>query len=198
MKKEKLEQLLFSFHKDIVCSIRVARVILGTSEYLSPRQDVDKWVIGMLGPNKIMVDPRLSYGDLRIFDTEDNLLIELDCIDDDYQDDYYCDGTQTFKKLSDELRYVNIKKSAIYYRCTGNTSWILKAALNNPECIIVVGNSAALRELSSEYEKLINNSPWYKKIYWKLTKRSYPKFTTVDNVIPGAKLPLIFDNSCFV
>ena len=77
----------------------------------------------------------------------------MDCIDDNYQDDYYCDGTQTFKKLSDELRYVNIKKSAIDYRCTGNSSWILKAALNNPECIIVVGNSAALRELSREYEK---------------------------------------------
>lgn len=196
MKKEKLEELLFSFHKDIVCSIRVARVILGTSEYLSPRQDVDKWVIGMLGPNKIIVDPRLSYGDLRIFDTEDNLLIELDCIDDDYQ--YYCDGTQTFKKLSNELRYVNIKKSAIYYRNTGNTSWILKAALNNPECIIVVGTTGELHALISGYEKLINNSPWYKKIYWKLTKRSYPTFTTVDNVIPGGKLPLIFDNSCFV
>ena len=198
MKKEKLEQLLFSFHKDIVCSIRVARAIVGTSEYLSPRQDVDKWVIGMLGPNKIMVDPRLAYSDLRIFDTEDNLLIELDCIDDDYQDDYYCDGTQTFKKLSDELRYVNIKKSAIYYRCTGNTSWILKSALNNPECIIVVGTTGELHALNREYEKLINNSPWYKKIYWTLTKRSYPKFTTVDNVIPGDKLPLIFDNSCFV
>ena len=198
MKKEKLEELLFSFHKDIVCSIRVARAIIGTSEYLSPRQEVDKWVIGMLGPNKIIVDPRLSYGDLRIFDTEDNLLIELDCIDDDYRDEYYRDGTQTFKKLSDELRYVNIKKSAIDYRCTGNTSWILKAALNNPECIIVVGTTGELHALNSEYEKLINNSPWYKKIYWNLTKRSYPKFTTVDNVIPGGKLPLIFDNSCFV
>lgn len=199
MKKEKLEELLFSFHKDIVCSIRVASAIVDISDYQSLRQDVDKWVIGMLGPNKIMVDPRLAYSDLRIFDTEDNLLIELDCIDDNNdQNEYYRNGTQTFKNLSNELRYVNIKKSAIYYRNTGNTSWILKAALNNPECIIVVGTNSELSLLVSEYKKLINNSPWYKKIYWKLTKRSYPTFTTVDNVIPGGKLPLIFDNSCFV
>lgn len=79
-------------------------------------------------------------------------------------------------------------------RQTGNTTWILKAAIKNPECVIVSKNMQQAKFLEREYYKLLLNAWWGQKLWWKLFGRKHPKFLCLNSEFRGFSLPVIFDN----
>lgn len=88
------------------------------------------------------------------------------------------------------------------YRRSGNTSWILKAALNNPKCIIVVCSHKESTRLQNLYKELYNKVPWYQKVIRIFKKREIPIFVSVQILkqdkyfLYGYKnRSLVFDNS---
>lgn len=89
-----------------------------------------------------------------------------------------------------------VKEIVIKARQTGSTTWILKAAINNPNCIIVTGDIFTAKELKDHYFKLINKQNWLKRLWRKIFNRKHPVFCSVDyNRFDNADKPIIFDNS---
>ena len=82
-------------------------------------------------------------------------------------------------------------------RRTGNTTWILKAAIKQPNCVIVVKNMQQVKHLQKNYYQLLSKSTWYQKLYWKWFGRKHPKFMTINSSFEGLGLPIIFDNGTF-
>ena len=81
-------------------------------------------------------------------------------------------------------------------RRTGNTTWILKAAVNAPDCIIVCKDQSYASELEFEYKELLLKSKWWLRLKWLLLGRKHPKFISVYMLqICVINKPLIFDNS---
>jgi len=91
------------------------------------------------------------------------------------------------------------KITEIVYRTrqTGNTTWILKAAIKQPNCVIVSKNMQQAKNLERNYFQLLSKSAWYQKLYWKWFGRKHPKFMTIDSKFEGFRLPIIFDNGSF-
>lgn len=87
---------------------------------------------------------------------------------------------------------MNIKDIVDSTRQTGNTTWILKVAINNPNCAIVSKNPRYLEDM---YFKLFYDLPWYKRLYHKLFIKKHPMFITKEYNFYGIKVPVIFDNS---
>ena len=83
-------------------------------------------------------------------------------------------------------------------RGTGNTTWILQAAIENPNCIIVSRNMRGAEELEGLYNNLLHNSIWYKKLWWKVSGRKHPKFVSLHYEFSGGNLPVIFDNGTLI
>ena len=79
-------------------------------------------------------------------------------------------------------------------RASGNTTWILKSAIQNPNCIIVARNSQQAKCLEQAYKRLLLKNAWYKKLWWKLVGRKSPKFVSLDFKFENHRLPVIFDN----
>lgn len=83
-------------------------------------------------------------------------------------------------------------------RKTGNTTWLLKSAIENPDCIIVSRSMQEAKELEKRYNSLLQTSSWYKKLWWLMVKRKNPKFVSLDFRFEGYNTPVIFDNSSFL
>lgn len=81
---------------------------------------------------------------------------------------------------------------------TGSTTWILKAAIENPNCVIISKNYEQSTVLRKEYFKMILNSPWYKKLYWRWINKKHPKFIPISCDFHGIRMPIVFDNGTFV
>ena len=79
-------------------------------------------------------------------------------------------------------------------RRTGNTTWILQSAIENPNCIIVARDIGHAKDLEQAYKMLLSKSAWYKKLCWKWFGRKSPKFVSLDFRFDGYRLPVIFDN----
>ena len=73
----------------------------------------------------------------------------------------------------------------------------MKAAIKQPNCVIVTKSNKDMDFLKREYYKLLSNSTIFKKFYWKLFGRKHPKFMTIDSRFEGLRLPRIFDNGSF-
>lgn len=81
-------------------------------------------------------------------------------------------------------------------RQCGSTTWILKAAVNNPNCIIIGYNDEYCEELKLKYFDLLRKENFFKRLKWKIFGRKHPKFLSVNKKnIRGYRLPIIFDNS---
>jgi hypothetical protein len=90
---------------------------------------------------------------------------------------------------------MNDLKEIVYRtRQTGNTTWILKAAIKMPECVIVSKNMQQAKGLENEYRKMLLNESWWRKLYWKYFGKKHPKFLSVSSRFEGMRLPIIFDN----
>ena len=87
-------------------------------------------------------------------------------------------------------------------RASGNTTWILKSAINNPNCIIVTKSLQHKEDLQYAYNRLLYKETWYKKLFRKFKKHSVPKIVTVDDFVNKSpmyrdiknRIPIIFDN----
>ena len=79
-------------------------------------------------------------------------------------------------------------------RGNGNTTWILKNTILNPECIIMCLNESHKKEMTYLYKKYFHESAWYIKLYWKIFVRKEPVFLTRNDIFVGIKIPIIFDN----
>lgn len=66
-------------------------------------------------------------------------------------------------------------------RRTGNTSWILNAAIKSPNCIIVSRNMQQSKDLKRNYDKLLLKLWWGEKLWRKFLNKGYPKFYTLNN-----------------
>lgn len=85
-------------------------------------------------------------------------------------------------------------------RRSGNTTWILKAAIDNPNCIIVCRDANQANYQAKLYNKMILNQPWYKKLWWKIVGREEPVFASVSDTdafryASREMRAVIFDNS---
>jgi hypothetical protein len=74
-------------------------------------------------------------------------------------------------------------------RQCGNTTWILKSAIENPECIILCYNMRNAKELENKYFHMLEERSIDRK------GRKHPKFLSKNSDLKGYKLPVIFDNS---
>lgn len=85
---------------------------------------------------------------------------------------------------------------AIENRRTGSTTWILKAAVNDPNCTIVCKSADYSYDLEREYKKMLSKSNWLLRLKWKLFGRNHPQFISAYSAKTYyVSSPLIFDNS---
>ncbi len=94
-----------------------------------------------------------------------------------------------------------IKEFILSKRRCGHTEYMLRAAVNNPEVIIVVATESHIGALVRRYNKLISEQPWYKRIWWRITNRRSPRFVSIRNAhssCDGICEPVMFDNACFL
>lgn len=87
------------------------------------------------------------------------------------------------------------KEIAEKYRQNGNSTWILRSAIENPECIIVAYDNTCAQGLKDEYFYMLENSHWLKKLKWEIYGRKHPVFLSLKDDLSNYKLPIIFDNS---
>lgn len=83
-------------------------------------------------------------------------------------------------------------------RATGNTTWILQSAVDNPNCIIISKNMQQAKQLEKAFYSLLQKKPWYKKIIWKFFGRVNPKFVSLDFRFEGSRFPIVFDNGALL
>lgn len=90
----------------------------------------------------------------------------------------------------------NVHKIINIGRQRGNTTWLLRAAIKQPNVMIVCRNQTSVAEMTKSYKKLLQKEPWYKKFWWWCFGRSNPKFVTVNNPdnLRGINFPTVFDN----
>ena len=84
-------------------------------------------------------------------------------------------------------------------RCRGNTYYILNAAFNNPEVIIVCSSHAHAKQLEHTFSDRINNMYLISRWFWlKRHKAIMPVFVSycsVRNVCIGNHRPVVIDVS---
>lgn len=88
----------------------------------------------------------------------------------------------------------NLQEIVYQTRRTGSTTWILKAAIKNPECVIVSKNMQQAKQLEHQYRKMLLNVWWGQKLWWKLFGQKHPNFLSLSSEFRGFRLPIIFDN----
>jgi hypothetical protein len=93
------------------------------------------------------------------------------------------------------MKKVTPKEIAERYRQNGNSTWIIKSAIENPECIILTYNKASADDMKDNYFAMLEAAHWTKKLKWWLFGRKHPKFLSISSNLDGYKLPIIFDNS---
>lgn len=86
-------------------------------------------------------------------------------------------------------RWEKIKNLSNTHRQSGNTTWILEAAVNNPSCVIVVGNAMQKNQMEKQLNKMIKPD-WVKD-----PDKVYPLVVYLGEDMSGHNRPLIFDNS---
>lgn len=86
-------------------------------------------------------------------------------------------------------------------RGSGTTTWILKAAIKSPRCIIISRDEHTSINLRLMYFRLLSEEHWLKKLYWKIFGREEPLFRSLNSSLgsfQGLKRPIIFDNSALL
>jgi hypothetical protein len=81
-------------------------------------------------------------------------------------------------------------------RRRGNSTYLLKAAIDNPDCCIISGSLAASDALKKRYKQLLEELPVYKKFFRWLTgkNKKMPSFESVTSFKPHqSRVPVIVD-----
>jgi hypothetical protein len=90
-----------------------------------------------------------------------------------------------------ELR--NIIRSV---RQQGSTTYLLDAAINNPNVTIIVANQTQAKEMEEQYRERLKNLSWWQKLIRIFKSNSKPKFVPVRNgkeLMSGNRTPVIID-----
>lgn len=81
-------------------------------------------------------------------------------------------------------------------RRQGSTEWLLKAAMNNPNVIIVAPTEEYANNLRKRYTRMIYVAPWYKRTWWFFFGKVMPSFISVEGTHHAIfRAPIVFDNS---
>ena len=84
-------------------------------------------------------------------------------------------------------------------RQRGYTEWILRAAIENPNVIIVSPDTHHSAELKERFEKMVENLGFFRR--WKFNRKKIkPIFTgplTLNDHLPKINRPIVPDNSIF-
>lgn len=82
-------------------------------------------------------------------------------------------------------------------RGRGNTTWILKSAIDNPEVILMFGDRRTALENGNIYCNMVADLPWWKRYWRRFTgkDRIEPLFTYYGENLRGMKRPIVFDIS---
>ena len=91
----------------------------------------------------------------------------------------------------------DIKEIVQDTRNNDNTTWLLRAARRDPNCVIVVADHQQRQHLCNTYYSML---PWYRKlrfVQWLLPIR-FPKFLLITQSFKGIRTPLVFDNGVFL
>lgn len=95
------------------------------------------------------------------------------------------------------------------HRRSGYTTMMLKAAMHEPNCVIVSRDMATARWVETRYDQLYNEVFHPKSIYKKILVKvllyigilskstEKPKFMSLDSRLEGYNSTVFFDNSCF-
>lgn len=81
-------------------------------------------------------------------------------------------------------------------RQKGSTTYLLDAAIRNPNVTIIVANNAQAKLLEQQYKKKIQDLSWWKKILRKIeNKNSHPHFVSLRNYreLDHSKRPVVVD-----
>jgi len=81
-------------------------------------------------------------------------------------------------------------------RQRGSTTYLLDAAIKNPNVTIVVANSNQAKMLEQQYKKMLEDLSWWKKILRKIeAKNEYPHFVSLRNYreLDHSKRPVVID-----
>ncbi len=128
-------------------------------------------------------------------------------LDYDFLSHTYEKANIIYKKELDGLKYhventtmnkktVDLETMLKGSRQMGSTTYLLNAAIKNPNVTIVVANSNQAKMLEQQYEKMLEDLSWWKKILRKIeTKNRYPYFISLRNYSGQghSKRPVVID-----
>jgi hypothetical protein len=82
-------------------------------------------------------------------------------------------------------------------RQQGSTTYLLNAAINNPDVTIIVANQSQAKQLEAQYLEKLNSLSWWKKFFRKISGKDAqkPKFIPVRNSrdVSINRTPVIID-----
>lgn len=84
------------------------------------------------------------------------------------------------------------------HRRTGNTEWLLKSAIKNPNVTIICRDESNVRILRERYYHMLSGYNWITRKWWSVFGRKHPKFISIHNAgrkLRGTGDPIAFDNS---
>ncbi len=80
-KQEKFDKLISELNSDFICSAAVGTKVKDSVLYVSEEPSkilgTEKYKIGTFNDKSVIIDPYIKWGDLRIFDDNQNELINL-------------------------------------------------------------------------------------------------------------------------
>lgn len=87
---------------------------------------------------------------------------------------------------------VELRNAIRSVRQQGSTTYLLDAAINNPNVTIITANQGQAKQLEEQYKHRVAKLPFWKKLF---RKSGTPKFVSVRNFdqLAGTKTPVIID-----
>lgn len=81
-------------------------------------------------------------------------------------------------------------------RRRGQTQWLLKSAMKNPNVVIMCATESQKKDLVVRYTRMLAEAPWYVKLWRRYFGTPWPKFLTASDQMKlrGMKAPVVFDN----
>ena len=80
-KQEKFDKLISELNSDFICGVAVGTKVTDSALYVTEESSkilgTEKYKIGTFNGKNVIIDPYIKWGDLRIFDDNQNELLNL-------------------------------------------------------------------------------------------------------------------------
>ena len=93
-------------------------------------------------------------------------------------------------------RTIELKTILRSTRQRGSTTYLLDAAINNPNVTIIVANHSQAKQLEEQYKKRLEELSWWKKALRKISKAGEPNFISMKSyreLDHSKKTPVVID-----